>query len=283
MNKSTCKRVILVVLMTAMIGTLAACTAQLEAESYTVTFKTGSLGVMTPEEYSEEVSHNGKFIRVPSITAASGYTFAGWLMNEGDTYYSDSDILEMSMTENTVFTAQYHEITGHSGESTQGPPQEQATLIVYAIDKATNKVIYEQSLPVILGYRLNLNAPRIAGYTLDTDSSVILDVMIDRKVNTVNFYYNLSDSESLENSDSSDESTQGLLIATLTVFAIDKATNEVISEDSSEVIIGESENILASAIEGYTLAADSPAMQTIAINPGVNMLYFYYNADGIGE
>lgn len=151
-------------------GNFTSCTAQLREDSYTVVFKTGNLGVMTPEEYSEKVSHNGKLIRVPSIIAASSYAFAGWSMNEDSTYYSDSDILDILITENTVFTAQYQEITGNSGGSTQGPLQEQVTLIVYAIDKATDKVIYEESLPVILGYRLNLNTPRIVGHTLDADS-----------------------------------------------------------------------------------------------------------------
>lgn len=171
--------------------------AQWQQNKYTVTFMNGENGTMTTiggeaplATYSEEVLWGESVSIVPFIEAASGYTFQQeWIKNGGSTYYSGEDILKTPITEDITFVAQYRKIipagTGGGGERPAS-----ATLTVKGIDKASDAIIYNQSVTAFVGDGETVSAPIIKGYVLDKDSPTSQTVTIKTGSNTVNFYYN---------------------------------------------------------------------------------------------
>lgn len=79
---------------------------------------------------------------------------------------------------------------GGSGGGGGGNPTTTATLIVRSIDKATGKVIYEQSSSVTVGQNKTVAAPSISDYTLDGGTPSSQTVTIKSGENIVIFNYN---------------------------------------------------------------------------------------------
>ncbi|MDR2713797.1 MAG: S-layer homology domain-containing protein [Clostridiales bacterium] len=178
-------------------GSTIVYTAQWKQNAYIVTFVTDANGIMTIdgdesplETYSVEVFWGESVRIVPFIDPATGYTFHEWSKNGGSTYYSGEDISEEKITEDTTFVAQYRKIIvpGSSGGGGERPAS--ATLTVKGIDKATDAIIYNQSVTAFVGDGEVVSAPIIKGYALDKDSPTSQTVTIKSGSNTVNFYYN---------------------------------------------------------------------------------------------
>jgi hypothetical protein len=68
----------------------------------------------------------------------------------------------------------------------------------------------------------------------------------------------------------------GSATATLTVKGVDKTSNSTIYNQSTTVLVGETEIVPAPIIKGYALDKDSPTSQSIAIKTGSNTVTFYY-------
>jgi hypothetical protein len=151
------------------------------AGPFTVTFSTGSNGTMTPSAYSESVTGGASVSSVPAITAKSRYTFLGWSMNGGDSYYSTADVLAMPIVRETEFEARYQETSvssGGGGGGGGGSEPAAATLIIRAVDADSGSNLYEQTITAVSGARETITAPFIDGYELADGETSAREVQI---------------------------------------------------------------------------------------------------------
>jgi|GEM_PF-2877020 len=165
--------------------------AQWSPGQHTVTFKVGANGIMTPDTAIETVTHGAFVSAVPAITANNRYTFLGWSMNGGSSYYSSSDIQTMPIMEDIEFTAQYQRTTT-TGNSGGGTSYATARLVVKGTDITSNgdNVIYGYTTTAVVGHMETVTAPIIEGYTLDSSSSDSQAITIKSGENVVIFKYN---------------------------------------------------------------------------------------------
>ena len=77
---------------------------------YTVEFKSGSHGSLSGTT-TFQVNAGDKVPSVPAVNEDHNYDFAGWKGSDGNTYTS-SQILDLSITKNMTFTAQYKRESG---------------------------------------------------------------------------------------------------------------------------------------------------------------------------
>jgi len=81
--------------------------ADWRGNEYRVAFFAGSNGTMMPAVYGEMIDHGDSVNTVPTITANPGWVFIGWLSSVSGGIYDASAILQLSIEQDTNFTAQY--------------------------------------------------------------------------------------------------------------------------------------------------------------------------------
>ncbi|MCD7948192.1 MAG: carboxypeptidase-like regulatory domain-containing protein [Oscillospiraceae bacterium] len=134
---------------------------------------------------------------VAAITGAELGDYSVTASYSGYTSKTASVTLTQAAQDQSVDMALAKSSSGGGGGSSSSSS---ATLLVRGIDKASGKVIYEDSTSATVGQSKTVAAPSIDGYALDSESESSQTITIKSGTNTVTFNYN----NVSEDSDSTD-------------------------------------------------------------------------------
>ncbi|MDR2712784.1 MAG: S-layer homology domain-containing protein [Clostridiales bacterium] len=195
----------------------------------------------------------------------TGYTFSGWspeMAGEPALGEAKSVIIYLAQ-----WTANSYPVTFMPGTNGTMIPEEYNKPVSHNESVVSVPSITAESGFNFLGWSLN------GGTTYYSDED-ILEMPITAKTDFVAQY------QKIVTGGGGGGGGERPASATLTVKGINKAADEVIYNQPTTVLVGETEIIPAPIIKGYVLTEESPTSQSITIKSGNNTVVFYYKYIG---
>ncbi|MCL1873778.1 MAG: S-layer homology domain-containing protein [Clostridiales bacterium] len=193
----------------------------------------------------------------------TGYTFSGWspeMAGEPALGEAKSVIIYLAQ-----WTANSYPVTFMPGTNGTMTPEEYNKPVSHNESVVSVPSITAESGFNFLGWSLN------GGTTYYSDED-ILEMPITAKADFVAQYQKIVTGGG--------GGGERPISATLNVKGVNKAADEVIYNQPTTVLVGETEIIPAPIIKGYVLAEESPTSQSITIKSGNNTVTFYYKYIG---